>query len=369
MKVVVDARIPYARGFAERLGETVYIDGANICAADVRDADALVIRTRTRCNSCLLEGSSVRFVATATIGHDHIDKDFMKRAGISWTNCPGCNAKSVAQYVRNALLLLASHGCFTPSAPLTPPEAPATNSPYEELKKLTIGIVGVGHVGKEVLNEAKKLGFARILLCDPPRAEREGNAEAFATLDEVASECDVITFHTPLTRAEENAPYPTWHLADERFFEMLRPHAVVLNTSRGEVISTAALKRALTEGWLRAAVIDTWENEPLIDLDLLRMAYIATPHIAGYSADGKACGTRMALKAVAKFFGKDDYIYNKVCPPTLPADFVYFPQGCGWQVAEELRLYDPTRDSLALKTHPAAFEQLRGSYPLRREHA
>lgn len=367
MKLVIDSKIPFIRGCAERLGEAVYIDGAAISAADVRDADALIVRTRTRCDANLLEGAKVRFIATATIGYDHLDTDFLKKSGIAWANCPGCNAASVAQYVRNALLLLAAHDCWTPDAPLTPAEAPAGELDRDVFKQLTLGIVGVGHVGSQVLRVAKEMGFKRIFLCDPPREEREEDKTAFSSLDELAREADIVTFHTPLTHAGKGNAHPTYHLAGEEFFSKLRKGTVVFNTSRGEVVDTFALKRAMETERVRAAVIDTWENEPRIDRELLRYAFLSTPHIAGYSADGKANGTRMALEAVARFFGKDFSFTNEICPPALPPHFAYYPEGSGHKVAEELRLYDPVRDSLALKQNPDAFERLRGNYPLRRE--
>lgn len=367
MKLVIDSKIPFIRGFAELLGETVYVDGAAISASDVRDADALIVRTRTRCDASLLEGSKVRFIATATIGYDHLDVEYLEKKGIAWTNCPGCNAKSVAQYVQNALLLLAAHDCWKENAPLTPATAMVTGLERDVFKKLTLGIVGVGHVGSQVLRMAQELGFGQILLCDPPRQEREKSEAHFSSLEEVARKADIITFHTPLTREGEGSKYPTYHLAGEFFFSMLRPNAVIFNTSRGEVVETEALKRAMRDNHVRAAVIDTWENEPGIDRELLHDAFLATPHIAGYSADGKSNGTRMALQAVARFFGKDDAIFEKICPPSLPLHFAYYPEGNGYKVAEELRLYDPVRDSVALKGKPEAFEQLRGNYPLRRE--
>ncbi len=352
------------RGLAERLGRVRYVNGADITPDDVREADALIVRTRTRCDRALLEGSRVKFIATATIGYDHLDTAYLAQRGIGWTNCPGCNAGSVAQYVECALLLLAAHGCWD-GGPLLPAEVPAAKLDTGVFKQLTLGIVGVGHVGTEVLRAARRLGFGRVMLCDPPRAEREGGA-AFATLSEVARECDVVSFHTPLTPAAE--PHGTFHLAGEAFFAQLKSGAVVMNTSRGEVADTAALKAALAEGRLRTAVIDTWENEPQIDRELLQRVFLGTPHIAGYSADGKANGTRMALQAVARHFGLDDAFCQLVVPPDLPPGFSYLPQatadttGC-----EALRLYDPTRDSMALKAHPEQFEMLRGNYPMRRE--
>lgn len=359
MKLVIDSKIPFMRGFAEKLGKVHYLPGASITADDVADADALIIRTRTHCNRQLLEGSKVKFIATATIGYDHLDLDYLRQAGIDWTNCPGCNARSVAQYVESALLLLAAHGCWSPQ-----PFLPSGKLNRQVFSKLTLGIVGVGHVGEQVRLMAERIGFGRILCCDPPRAEREGQT-GFVSLAEMARQADVITFHTPLTHQPE--AHPTFHLADAEFFSLIRPSAVLFNSSRGEVVDTEALKHALRSGALREAIIDTWEEEPNIDRELLSMAFLATPHIAGYSADGKANGTRMSLQAVARHFGLDPAPFAAVAPPQLPENFAYFPEGDGWKMDEALRLYDPTRDSLALKSAPETFEKLRGDYPLRRE--
>ena len=278
MRILIDDKIPYISGFAEQVGETFYKNGGSITADDVRDMDALIIRTRTHCNEALLKGSKVKFIATATIGFDHIDTEYLKQAGIHWTNCPGCNAASVGQYVACSLLLLQEAG-------------------HLRLNDCTVGIVGVGHVGTQVAKAVEKLG-CRLLLCDPPRAEKEGN-EGFATFEEVMTQSDVITFHTPLTR---DGAYPTYHLADISFFEQLPKCPVIINSARGEVVSNSALKAALKNQKIRAAIVDTWENEPNIDLELLDKVFLGTPHIAGYSADGKACGSRMALSAVARFF-------------------------------------------------------------------
>lgn len=401
MKLVIDEKIPYMRGAAERLGQAVYLPGAGITAADVRDADALIVRTRTRCDRALLEGSGVRFVATATIGYDHIDADALAEMGIGWTNCPGCNARSVAQYVESALLLLAARGAWSGHAPSSadgknsqaPAEVPqqhggeswplstdetvctpdawplSADGPLAKpdlsvFSRLTLGIVGVGHVGSEVERMARRLGFGDILLCDPPRAEREPGGR-FVSLDELARRADIVTFHTPLTRAPQ--PHSTFHLADDAFFSRLRTGAVFINSSRGEVADTAAVKAALRGGRLRAAVIDTWENEPCIDPGLLSAAFLATPHVAGYSADGKANGTRMSLMAVARHFGFDPEMFSDIAAPQLPAGYAYYPEGGAKYLDPRLRLYDPLRDSRALKQHPECFEQLRGNYPLRRE--
>lgn len=359
MLLIIDDKIPFMRGQAEKLGNTVYLSGSAITADDVRRADALIVRTRTRCDRRLLEGSSVRFVATATIGHDHIDTHYLSHAGIGWSNCPGCNAGSVAQYVESSLLLLQAAG-------------------RTDLRNATLGIVGVGHVGSQVALMARRRGI-RLLLCDPPRHEgrvRHSHLpvkaeECTASLADVAAEADIITLHTPLTTT---GPDATLHLAGEDFLNRLRRKPILINAGRGELTDTEALLRALDRALVSEAVIDTWEGEPHIDRRLLDRAFLATPHIAGYSADGKANGTRMALQAVARHFGvKADFLIE---PPQLPAGFAYYPELAGHLPAltgndsdtiGHLRRYDPRRDSDALKARPEDFERLRGNYPLRRE--
>ncbi len=343
MKLVVDDKIPFIKGEAEKLGDVVYLSGHKISAADVRDADVLITRTRTRCNAALLADSNVSFVATATIGFDHIDVPFMEQAGIAWTNCPGCNATSVAQYVESSLLLLAQDGILN-------------------LKDCTVGVIGVGNVGRRVAERIKAMG-CNVLLNDPPRAEKEDDfAQCHTEISELLEQCDVITIHTPLTTTGN---HPTFHLVNDSFFQRLRKLPILLNAGRGEVVCTQALLQAIDNKLIRAAVIDTWENEPNINLELLSKVYIGTPHIAGYSADGKANGTRMSLEAIAKHFGTT--VDFNVCAPQLPADFNYYAEG-GDPSDPRLRLYNPHRDSEALKCNPENFEALRGDYPLRREH-
>ena len=332
MKIVVDDKIPYIRDALARITPcVVYKRGTEISAADVRDADALIVRTRTRCDERLLAGSSVRFIATATIGFDHIDTDYLARAGIAWANCPGCNAGSVAQYVRSALLLLA-RDCGL------------------RLHGGTIGVVGCGHVGSRVCAVARELGL-RVLVCDPPLG-----SPGFVGMDAIEREADVITFHVPLT---DGGTYATRHLADAAFFGRLARRPFILNTSRGPVVDNAALKAALAEGRVRQAVIDTWENEPLIDRELLGRVYIGTPHIAGYSADGKVNADNMAIDALCRFFGLPNP--GRIVPPPLPPGFTY--------TGDPLQLYNPLCDSRRLKADPALFEELRGNYPVRREEA
>ena len=323
MKVIVDHKIPYIEeAIAKIADEVVFLPGDAFTKEVIKDADALIVRTRTRCDRSLLEGSEVKFIATATIGYDHIDTDYCREAGIAWTNCPGCNAGSVEQYVRSVLLLLKQEKGLT-------------------LENAVLGIVGVGHVGSRVQRMAEELGM-KVLLNDPPRVDK--GEDGFVDLATIATECDVITFHTPLNR---EGKYATLHLANEDFLFSLKRCPYLINASRGEVVDTAALLAALAAGKVKDAVIDTWEYEPNISRELLEVAYLATPHIAGYSADGKANATRMSLEALCKFFGiGTDF---EIVPPEGPND------------------YNPTRDSEWLKKTPGKFEWFRGNYPLRRE--
>jgi erythronate-4-phosphate dehydrogenase len=323
MKVIVDNKIPYIKEAINRIAdEVVFLPGADFTKEAVKDADALIVRTRTRCNRELLEGTQVKFIATATIGYDHIDTEYCREAGITWTNCPGCNAGSVEQYVRSVLGLLQRKKGL-------------------DLKNATIGVVGVGHVGSRVARTAKLLGM-RVLLNDPPRADK--GETGFVDLATIARECDVITFHTPLI---QEGIYRTYHLVDKNFLFSLKRAPYLINSSRGEVVDTASLLASLTAGKVKDVVIDTWENEPRISRDLLEAAFLATPHIAGYSADGKANATRMSLEALCRFFGME--VEFEITPPEGPSD------------------YDPTRDSEWLKADPEKFEWFRGNYPIRRE--
>ena len=336
MKVIVDDKIPYIReALAQVADEVVYLPGASFTREAVADADALIVRTRTRCNRDLLAGSRVKFIATATIGYDHIDTTYCKEAGIQWTNCPGCNAGSVEQYVHSVLLLLKREKGLS-------------------LKDATLGIVGVGHVGSRVARMAKELGM-RVLLNDPPRADR--GEEGFVGLDVLAKECDVLTFHTPLYK---KGIYRTYHLVNNELLFSLKRKPYLINSSRGEVVDTASLLAALSEGKVKDAIIDTWENEPEINKDLLKAAYLATPHIAGYSADGKANASRMSLEALCKFFHIDASF--EIVPPALPCMDIPDDEDEAF-----LQRYNPTRDSEWLKNAPEKFEWFRGHYPLRRE--
>ena len=337
MKVIVDDKIPYIREALNTMGvEAQYVEGGKITSDIVRDADALIVRTRTHCNAALLEGSRVQFIATATIGYDHIDTAYCESHGIYWTNAPGCNAASVRQYIQSALLLLQKEQGLT-------------------LSQATLGVVGVGHVGKLVAEMARSWGM-RVLCCDPPRAEH--GEQGFVSLETIAREADVITLHTPLT---QDGPHATYHLANESFFNALQRKPYFINTSRGETTDTAALLQALEKGKIAQCIIDVWEHEPNINLALLDRCYLGTPHIAGYSADGKANATRMSLEALSYHFELGNV--PTILPPSPPCTTI----SADSRSEALLSIYNPHTDSQALKTSPTLFEYLRGHYPLRRE--
>ena len=330
MKIIVDDKIPYIREkLALLTDDVVYLRGADISAEDVRNADALIVRTRTRCDKQLLEGSKVQFVATATIGFDHIDTNYMAEAGITWTNCPGCNAGSVAQYLECSLLLLQQQKGLV-------------------LHDATIGIVGCGHVGSKVKAVAERLGM-RVLVCDPLLGD-----PSFVSLNTIEHEADVITFHVPLTREGQ---YATYHMADDDFFHRILRVPYIINTSRGEVVDNVALLQALEEGRVRDAILDVWEGEPNVNLNLLDRVFIGTPHIAGYSADGKVNADNMVIDALCQHFGLSHP--GRILPPPLPADLAVGQSA--------LDYYNPLIDSEKLKNDPSTFEFLRNNYPIRRE--
>lgn len=348
MKFIIDDKIPYIKGALEPFGEVVYLPGSKTTPEVVKDADALITRTRTICNEQLLKGSSVKFIATATIGYDHIDTEYCRQAGIQWTNAPGCNSKSVEQYVLSALSVLAEKNRF-------------------ELKGKTIGIVGVGQVGSKVAKVCGLLGM-NVLLNDPPRERIEGPAQ-FVGFQEIMSQSDIISFHVPLTMNGEDA---TFHMADTLFFNSLGRRPIVINTCRGEVKDTFAAETAAERGQISGLVVDCWEREPNIDRKLLQLVDIATPHIAGYSKDGKVNGTTMSIQAISRFFklGIDDWQPEGVDLPERTTIHLDGKNKSDEEIIKEAVLftYDVSEDDKRLRMNPEKFEQLRGDYPVRREY-
>lgn len=350
MKIVCDDRIPYLRGAFEPFAMVEYVPGAKISPEDVRDADALIVRTRTACGESLLKDSKVKVVATTAIGYDHIDTAWCDANGIFWSNAPGCNSVSVTQYVASVLFRLALKHDL-------------------DLKNMTLGVVGVGNVGMKVARMAETLGM-KVLLNDPPRSRKEGT-DCFVTLDRLLRESDIITLHVPLSMCGDDA---TWHLFDGDHIAEMRPGQYLINTSRGAVVDNVALKESLLRHTLSGAVLDVWENEPDIDRELLGLLDISTPHIAGYSADGKSKGTAMSVHSVAAVLGLPlmEWGISGIPKPSQSLSFEVEAEGRSLQsVLSEalLHTYDVQDDSDALRMDPASFEKLRGDYAIRREPA
>lgn len=348
MKIVIDDKIPYISGAFEGVADkVVYLPGSKTTPEIVADADAIITRTRTICNEKLLKGSTVKLIATATIGYDHIDTEYCDQAGIVWTNAPGCNSGSVQQYIASVLMVLAERKQL-------------------KLSEMCIGIVGVGNVGSKIAKLCNILGM-KVLLNDPPRERIEGSS-AFVSLEQIQNEADIITLHVPLNMKGEDV---TFHLADRKFFDNLVKYPVLINSCRGEVVDSLAVKYAIQQGKINSFVCDCWEHEPDIDLELLQLTEIATPHIAGYSKDGKANGTQMSVKALNEFFhlGLDNWEPQGVERPDnslIELDGSLLSESELIAVAI-LKTYDISLDDRNLRKNSALFEKLRGDYPVRRE--
>lgn len=330
MKIVIDNAIPYIKGRFGGNVKDVYLPGKEITAEDVRDADTLIVRTRTLCDRNLLEDSKVKLISTATIGTDHIDMDWCDEKGITVKNAPGCNAPGVAQYVFASILRMG----FDP-------------------KKDTLGVIGHGNVGNTVSGWAKEMGI-KTMISDAPKQEAGFDDVEYRSQEEVLKECRFVTLHVPYTT---DGPFPTHDLIGENDLTLMKPDSVLINTSRGGVVNEKAWKKVLEKGG-RRAVIDVWGNEPEIDHELVTLATIATPHIAGYSLEGKKRATRMTLVNVREKFGIDVDLKGLDCTP--PEDLKITPQLI-------CRSYDPETDSNKLKNDIAEFENLRNRYEYRHE--
>jgi erythronate-4-phosphate dehydrogenase len=278
MKIIADANIPFVAECFSSIGEVQVVDGREITRGVIDDAEVLLVRSITKVDADLLAGSKVKFVASATIGFDHVDIDFLKRENIGFASAPGSNANSAAEYVV-AGLLEASRKCDI------------------GLEGKSIGIIGAGNVGGRVAKKCAALGM-RLYLNDPPLKRQTGDVK-YLPLEELF-DCDFITIHTPLTFEGVDK---TYHLADESFFKSLKKDCVFINASRGGVVDSKVLKKEIQSGRFNYVVLDVWENEPAIDIELLEMVDVGTPHIAGYSLDGKVKGLIMIYKAVCDYFG------------------------------------------------------------------
>lgn len=356
MLIVADENIPLLESFFGDIGTIRRVSGRTVSPEDVNDADILLVRSVTRVNEALLKDSRVRYVGTSTIGTDHVDLPWLESRGIAFSAAPGCNANSVAEYVLSVLSLYAEQ------------------QGLDDWETLSVGIVGAGNVGSELARKLEKLGFT-VRLCDPPRQALEGEEnETFCSLDE-ALECDVVTLHTPLTR---ESAHPTFHMMDAGRLARLTAGQLLINTSRGEVIESAALLERLQAPNAPTVVLDVWEQEPRVNPQLVDRVWLATPHIAGYSLEGKVQGTEMVYQSLCRFLGL----------PARKKAGQYLPEPalsklCFTSAAEEMdagniamrSCYDPRRDDARLRLTmdlPAeergtAFDRLRKNYPVRRE--
>jgi len=356
MRIVADENIPLLESFFGDIGEIRPVSGRTMSAADVQNADILLVRSVTRVNQALLEGSRVRFVGTCTIGTDHVDLNWLESSGIAFSAAPGCNANSVVEYVLSVISLHAERRGVA------------------DWSKLSVGIVGAGNVGGELAHKLDRLGFD-VHLCDPPRAEREGDdGETFVSLEE-AMACDVVTLHTPLTREGEHA---TLHMFGQERLSSLAEHQLLINTSRGEVIETAALLARLDEPNPPTVVLDVWEHEPRIHSELVEKVWLATPHIAGYSLEGKVQGSEMVYQALSRYMGLPARKKAGQFLPEPALNKLSFTSAAEEMDSANIAIrscYDPRRDDARMRLAMAlpaeergpAFDRLRRDYPVRRE--
>ncbi len=354
MKIIADGNIPFVKECFSSIGDVEVVVGRELKPEQLKNADCLLVRSVTKVSAKLLAESSVKFVATATIGTEHIDEQYLASRGICFAAAPGSNANSVADYLTAALLYVGEK--------------------YKvKLEGKSIGIVGVGSVGSKVEKKCSALGM-EVVCNDPPLARKTGN-EKYRPLEEVYN-CDFVTLHTPLALEGIDK---TFHLADENFFKSLKDGCIFINTARGAVADTNAIKAAIGAGRLKAAVLDVWENEPNIDNELLRMVDISTPHIAGYSLDGKVAGMIMIYQAACKFFGIEakNSIDDFLPAPAVPEIKIEDAGGDQQKLIHETvrRVYEIGRDDSSTReilTAPESergkfFDDLRKNYPVRRE--
>ncbi len=346
MKIVADEKISFLKGVFEPFAKVKYLPGVKIGPEEVKDADALIVRTRTKVNEKLLQNSSVKVVVSATIGTDHMDIAWLEANKIKWGNAPGCNSGSVKQYIASVFASLEME--------------------YYPLRGKTLGVVGVGNVGSKVAKVGEAFGM-NVLLNDPPRKENEPGFEN-VDLNVLLQMSDVVSFHVPLIY---EGKYPTFHLLNDTSLLMMKRGCVLVNSSRGEVVEERVLMKGLSSGLIERGILDVWENEPDISKELLERLMIGTPHIAGYSVDGKANGTAAAVSFVSKEFG---FGLQDWFPEKLPGyDNMVIPiaktnDRLNLRIAEAvLKTYNVKEDSQRLTDQPENFEFLRGSYPVRRE--
>ena len=347
IRIVADDKISFLKGAFEPFADIIYLPWSAINKDSIINADALLIRSVTKCDHNLLNETSIKFIGTATVGLDHIDTNYCKDHSIHWVNAPGCNAASVQQYICAALLTIAENSGFS-------------------LQDQTLGIIGVGNIGSHVEKLAKLMGM-NVLLNDPPRERNEGH-EAFETFHHLLEASDILTLHVPLNISGQDK---TWHLMNRDSMRKMKPNTWLINSARGEVIDTVALKEAISIDTFSGLVLDVWENEPRIDLDLLPYVFLATPHIAGYSAEGKANGTAIVVRELGRFFNLplEKWFPSDIPEPDNPVLIIDGENKTSEEIVREAvkQTYSILEDDRTFRADPRTFEQQRGNYPIRRE--
>ena len=354
-----DDKIPFAKEAFEHAGNVTYCKGNRLTSSDLKGVDILLIRSGTRVDSTLLEGTNVKFVASATAGTDHVDFTYLNKAGIPFYNAPGCNAYSVVEYITAALFVLAERKS-------------------DKLVGKTMGIIGAGNVGSRLADRMAKLGL-KILLNDPPRFDKVTSTTSsyqVVNLNTLLEAADIVSLHVPLSLGGE---YPTFHLIGKNQLSLMKSDAWLLNASRGAVVSNDALKSAIKNDQVGAAVLDVWEGEPSIDYSLLEQLDLGTAHIAGYSYEGKVTGTIMIYDAFIKHFNlASEWNHDEILLP-LPGDhlnLVYPQEKTAQATLTNLvkKMYDIEMDDSLLRAgfelkpeeHKNYFLKLRKEYRRRR---
>ncbi|MDA0148051.1 4-phosphoerythronate dehydrogenase [Vibrio sp. LaRot3] len=350
MKIVIDENMPYAEELFSQLGEVVLKPGRTLTADDLVDVDALMIRSVTKVNADLIaKANKLKFVGTATAGMDHVDQALMKEKGIFFTAAPGCNKVGVAEYVFSAMMVLAQQQGFS-------------------VFNKTVGIIGAGQVGSYLQQCLEGIGI-KVLLNDPPKL-LAGDTRQFTPLDELLEQADVITLHTPITRDGE---HPTHHLINQQVLDNLRSDQILINAARGPVVDNQALKQRLAQADGFTAVLDVFEFEPQVDMELLPLLAFATPHVAGYGLEGKARGTTMIFNSYCEFLGKPLAATAHELLPIAPIPQLELDRAWDEATLHNLTqiIYDVRKDDALFRREihkPGAFDQMRKSYWDRREY-
>lgn len=347
MKIIADNKIPFLQGVFEPFCDIEYVAGNEIDSASLKDVEILIIRTRTICNKELLEGTSVKYIASATIGYDHIDTDYCSENNISWINAPGCNSGAVQQWFMSALLYYAKIKSI-------------------DLTKKTLGVIGVGNVGRKIVKFAEAIGMS-VILNDPPREKVEGSC-IFRGIDTILRECDIITFHVPLITT---GIFKTYHMVNDELLSRINSETILINSSRGEVFDTKNVSRSKEAGNIEGLFLDVWEDEPYVSDILLQNTDIATPHIAGYSIEGKANGTAAVVQAVGAYLDLPLDAWN---PEEIDAPIKQKIQvNCKGKTLQDvitelvLESYSIIDDDIRLRRENNKFELLRSEYNFRHE--